>query len=322
MRATQVWLGLWVAGMMAAGGSWWQGRTARTEREALRAKNQAGQVALRAALAKNEQRASRARAEGDQARAALAQLAETLPTTPERAEQPPAAPSTAKIDPPKTFAELVRRSVGDSDRPEEQVRWFALLRAANHREYAAFFRGLNLDDAQRAAFVAHKAKLDEQHSDLNAAARAQGFGTNDPAIIKLRGELYSTYEKSQRELLGEAGYRELKEFERTSDVRSNVADLAGLAAVSGLALTPVQRDQLVRAIAEASPTYRKGGRANLALDVEWPVLQAAMANILTEEQHTLFATQEPGGSGLFFARWNAELVRATRAEKAKTAPKP
>lgn len=320
MSAGRVWLGLWLVGVAAAGGFWWNQRAERLEQEGEVAKDRARQVALRQAWEKDDQRLARARSESEKVRGTLAEL-EKAASAARKPGQVPSIESAGRPEPPKDFSKLVKQATVGLDRPESQVRWFASRRTATRRLYAPLFRGLNLDDAQREAFVAHKAKLDESNSDLNAAAHAQGFDINDPAIVKLRGEFYSSYEKAQRELLGETGYRELKEFERTSGARDRVGNLAGLAAVSGLALTPVQADQLVRAIAEASPAYRKGGNASI-VDLDWPALEAAMGTILSAEQRTLFATQEAPGSGLFFARWNVELLRATRAEKAKTAPKP
>ena len=322
MSATRVWLGLWLVGVAAAGGFWWNQRAERLEKEGEVAKDRARQVALRQAWEKDEQRLARARTESEKVRGTLAEL-EKAASSAKKPVQVPSIKSAGRPETPKNFSESVRQAIANADRPESQVRWFASLRAATQRQYAPLFRGLNLDAPQREAFIANKAKLDESNSDLNAAAQAQGFDVNDPAIVKLRGELYSSYEKAQRELLGEAGYRELKEFERTSSARDRIGSLAGLAAVSGVALTPVQIDQLLRAFADASPAYRKGGSASIA-DLDWTALEAAMGTILSAEQRTLFATQEtPGGAGgLYHARWNAELVRATRAEKAKAAPKP
>lgn len=322
MSAGRIWLGLWLIGVAAAGGLGWNYRAARLKGASEVAHHRARQIALGEELARDEQRIARARAEAEQSGGKLAQLEKVASAAKVPKEVRPSGDST-KPQPPKNFSEFVKQSLLDFDRPDSQVRWFASLRAATQRRYAPLFRTLNLDALQREAFIANQAKLDESHSDLNAAALAQGFGTDDPAIVKLRGELYSSKEKAQRELLGEAGYRELKEFERTSSARDWVGNLAGLAAVTGMALTPVQTDQLLRAFVEASSAYRKGGRASVS-DLDWPALHAAIDTIMSPEQRALFATQEvPGGAGgLFHARWSAEMYRATQAEAAKTAPKP
>ena len=178
------------------------------------------------------------------------------------------------------------------------------------------FRQLGLSGVQREQFIKNLSDYEERNSDLNAAAEALGIEINAPEIGKARGELYADHATAQKALLGEDGYRKLQGFDRTASMRESVANLAGLAAVNGVAFSPMQAEQLVSALAEAVPAYRTGGRASL-VDAEPVAVQVALARVLTTEQQAVLATQEaPGGAGgLFHPRWNAELNRATRLEK-------
>lgn len=315
MSRRRIWLGVAVAVALAAGTQGWRAATVREEAKRILVAEQARQRELRTAMASDEKAASQSESATTRTRAELAAL-NAKPV----AAGVPAPASPPKPEVPKTWAEAARRWALEHDRPEAQVRWFAQMREAKRRQHEPLFRRLNLVARQREQFIENLAMRDERHSDLNAAAESQGFGLSDPGISKLRGELYSDYEKEQKALLGEAGYKELVDFDRTSRLRDTVANLAGLATVSGVALTPAQTEQLVRALAESSPAYRKGGRASLTdPDTDWAAVQATLPVILTEEQRTLFATQEPsaGAGGLLHAKWNAELLRATKAEKAK-----
>lgn len=302
------------AGLAALATGWWawQARVGRVAAEAAGGAERARAAAMREGLVREEQRAAQARAKGDAAQAKLAVSATPsapIVKVPEVEKKPSGASS---------FAEAQRKWAQEFDRPEEQVRWFEQRRASNRRKYEGLFRQLGLNEAQREQFIRNFSEREERHSDLNAAAKALGFELESPDIVKARGELYAEHDKAQKALLGEAGYRAMEDYDRTSRVRESVANLAGLAAVSGVPLLAGQTEALVRALAEAVPGYRRGGTATLT-DAEPAAVDAALAQVLTPEQHAVLKTQEaPGGAGgIFHARWTGELNRATAAERKK-----
>jgi len=229
-----------------------------------------------------------------------------------------------------SFAEAARKWAAEYDRPENQVRWFAQQRRSNQKRYEPLFRELQLNDTQRAQFIENLARRDERVSDLNAAAHALGMDLGAHGVVtsgqgeipKLRGVLYSEAAQAQKSLLGETGYLRVQEYDRTAGLRETVGNMAGLAAVSGMALSSAQLDQLVRKLADQSPEYRKGGRASL-MDMNPAELPTVLAAVLTAEQQRLFSTQEsPGAAGaIFHAQWNAALVQATKAEKQNASAK-
>jgi chromosome segregation ATPase len=264
-------------------------------------------AALRREIERDERRVADARTKAEVARTAMAS---------------PAAPKAKATEPPMreasttSWADAARTWAREHDRPEAQVRWFEQRRAENRGRYAGLFRQLDLSHVQRERFIRDLSELEERQSDLHAAAQAVDIDLSAKEINKARGELYSELAAAQKALLGETGYRAMQEYDRTASVREAVGRLAGLAAVNGVAFSPAQAEQLVPALAEAVPTYRTGGRASL-VDAEPTAVRAALARVLTAEQQAVLATQEATGSagGLFHARWNAELGRATRAEK-------
>ena len=156
--------------------------------------------------------------------------------------------------------------------------------------------------------------------DLTAAAHAQGLSLEDPAVSKLRAQLFAEHEQQQRALLGDKGYHELQGYERTLAPRELMRSLAAVAVVEGVPFSPQQIEQLIGLAASASSGYRKGGTAG-TIDVDWDLVLEQSRSLLSERQFALVKSSEPPGGGIFHARWNAELVKATRGAKKANSPK-
>lgn len=321
MSRGRVMPGAALALVVIAAGVWWRAEAQRREAVATVAAEGARQRALHGELQREHDRAARAETEVEQLRGALAEWRQRATGQESRRLVPGAPDSRPKPTVPQTLAEAVKQWDLERDRPEQQLRWFAQLREGNRRRYAPLFRHLAFEARQREEFIANLAARDERHSDLNAAAQSVGVDLNDPGLVRLRGEIYHGYEEAQRALLGETGYAQLREFERTAGLRNTVGNLAGLAAIEGVPLTVPQTEQLVLALAACSPAYGRGGAASVS-DLDWSAVPAALATVLTAEQRTLLETQEAPGGGLFHGKWNGALTRATRAERAQGAAVP
>ena len=155
--------------------------------------------------------------------------------------------------------------------------------------------------------------------DLNSVAQAQGLSLSDAAVSKLRGGIMAEYDQQQRVALGDAGFEELRTYERTSGVRKIARNLAALATVQDAPFSPLQLEQLVGVFANASAAYRNGGGAS-ASNVDWDAALTEAAAVLSPRQLELIRTIEPDGGGILHARWSAELTKAAR-EESKT-PRP
>lgn len=224
----------------------------------------------------------------------------------------PAVPEAPDV----TMGDFIKRSYATAERKSAiDDGWRARRRTALSQQYEVLFRGLGLDARQRETFVENLLKRDEQQLELSEAALAQGFRVGDPAITKMRGGIFADYETAQRTLLGETRYGAMVEFDRTSGLRALVSSLAGTAAVAGAALTPAQTQALMRAMAEESGSYQRGGSAMTAT-VNWDKWRARLPAFLDEAQVKIITTMEaasPNG-GLLHVRWNDALSRATKAE--------
>jgi hypothetical protein len=172
-------------------------------------------------------------------------------------------------------------------------------RANMAQSYGAFWRSLGLSPDQIERFQGIMMDHDARMMDLDAAAQLHGPGKPDPAVDALRRETDDALRSAQLQLLGEAGYDQLQEYQRTLPVRTTVDGLAGSLALADLPLSPQQAERLVTIIANSSSTYRDGGTAESATvdtDAMWRgqrEYQEAYdwAPILTQAGEVLSASQ-------------------------------
>jgi hypothetical protein len=212
-----------------------------------------------------------------------------------------------------TLNEEIKRWQEEQRRPEAQLKDLAERRARLPNTFGLFYRQLRLTAEEVRAFEDIAMRREEQVGDLMAVAQAQGLSLGDRAVSKLWETIHGDIERQQRELLGEAGFQELKTYERTAGIRDVVRHLAALTTVFGETFTPQQIERLVPLIANTTEGFRKGQYAS-AIAVDWNAALAAAATVLSPRQIELISTFEPDGGGMFHARWNGELVKATRPE--------
>jgi hypothetical protein len=202
--------------------------------------------------------------------------------------------------------------------PKEQIRRLVARRLALATIYGPLFRSLCLSSAQSEKFLDATLKGEEQQMDLSAVMRSQGLSEDDPMVAKLQRESDAELQAAQRELLGEAGYRQAQDYGRTYVVRELVSGLAGAAAVAGTPITVQQAEQMTQLLANSSGHYRNGGPADVA-EIEWDKIDTLARPILSESQLTLFKTVEPPGTAYFRKRFDQVFNQATKAEAAGTA---
>ncbi|MES2697961.1 MAG: hypothetical protein V4773_31155 [Verrucomicrobiota bacterium] len=217
----------------------------------------------------------------------------------------------------ETWAEFIRGASAAQKDPAWQLKQLNSLRARTGDRYGILYRAAGWSSDRTRAFEDNYMKREEHHMDLNAAAQAQGIDLSDPAIVKMRGEIYREYEKAQRALLGDAGYAQLEDYERTSSLRDIVRAVGGAATVEGTPITSEQAEAVVRVLANASESYRQGKPAS-ATNVDWAAAERELAGVLSDAQLAFFRSVEAPG-GVFHARWGAELNKAMAAERKRKA---
>jgi len=148
--------------------------------------------------------------------------------------------------------------------------------------------------------------------------QAQNLDFSDPAISQLYRQADTDYTAAQKALLGEQGFAQLQDYNRTLPVRELTANLAGMFAVTGDPLTPEQSERLVQALANGSAGYLKGQQAlQGGLDLDWAEVDRLAAAVLAPAQLEIFQTTELpiGGEGRFWVQVNKTINEARNAEK-------
>jgi hypothetical protein len=230
---------------------------------------------------------------------------------------------TEKVTPPplvvlNSLERVVKASLEKSAQREEDPKVqnlsFASMRVSLAAKYAYLFRTLGLSSEQSEKFLDITLKRVEQGVDLGAAVRAQGMSADDPVVDKLGLQMRQECETAQRELLGEAGFRQLQDYERTADMRELVRSTASAATVAGTPFTPPQAEQLIQVLANANDKYRSGGKASVQ-NTDWDAVEAPARALLSEAQYAFLQL-----SSRRLSRQADDLIgRARKADAASAA---
>lgn len=170
--------------------------------------------------------------------------------------------------------------------PALQAIWLAARQARLSRSYGLLYQQLRLSPDQIEKLQAAMMQLEEQTMDLGGIA-----GKQDPAdraaIAALRKKAHEEFEAVLRNVLGDDGTRQLREYERVGMVRNVIGTVAGTAAIEGIPLTPAQAEQLTSFVATATKRYSSGGPADVTT-VNWETVDAQMQPVLSPEQFEIF----------------------------------
>jgi len=195
--------------------------------------------------------------------------------------------------------------------PTLQALWLNSGRARLAQEYGPFFAAQQLTPAQVAQFTANALQRQEQLMDLVGAAQTQGADSK-AAVATLQQQANDAFAAAQIALLGAEGFRQMQDYDRSTQVRLAVEGLVGSATLEGLPLTAEQAAQLTTALANATSRFAAGGRAELAT-LNWDAADAQARQILTPAQFALFKSAAPLASGA--TRWNLQLDAAVSHAK-------
>ena len=301
--------------VMFAGGAglaviaWQQaGRARATRMES--GKIAAQEAAVRSDLKRTEQRLAAAERQRAARRAEIDALPGRTVAIPQP-KAPPAAPARRSMN----ILEIIRNE------PDAEAFYLESRRSQLAAKYGPLLRSLGLRAEAAAKFQDIYIKREEAQMDLADVLRTKGTQESGAAVAKLMAAAEAEYEAAQRELMGEAGYRQLQDYERTSSMRGMVSAIAGVAAVEHVPFSAAQADALVRTIAETSLGYRNGGFATIS-DIDWETVDAQARAILSPEQFDVYRTMDPGPTrgGLLQNRMYALVDSAKRAEAKQVAP--
>ncbi len=229
--------------------------------------------------------------------------------------QRPKSKSGSDAQPPN-FIQLLE------DNPSLQILKLASRRAQLVVTYGPFYRVLGLTPPQIDQFEQNILHREEQLSDLWASSRNQGLSSTTPAVQKLAQQLESDYQAAQRDLLGEAGAKQLANFELTTYFRENVCDLAGGAAMAGTPFDAAQAERLLPILIDAAATYPNTD-AHDSSKIDWSRVETQAKTLLTADQLAAIDTMEflgaRGTGARFLPALHGAIATAVEEEKKTTA---
>lgn len=196
-----------------------------------------------------------------------------------------------------------------SSHPKLLDQFLRSYRASLSQRLLVYYQMAGLSPAQIASFEALATKHQAEATNLAAAAAAEGLDQSDPAIAALRQQQDEQFRADQIALLGDAGYRQLLDFNRSAKALDLVNGAAQLAADPADAYTSTQAEQLMQIVANASPQYQQGGAVDTT-SVDWDRVLAQAAPILSPPQLDALRTQAQA------IRLVAELLPSYRAQQA------
>jgi RNA polymerase sigma factor (sigma-70 family) len=184
----------------------------------------------------------------------------------------------------KLAQEVDAKLVAMSD-PEVQRTRIEMERIGMGLRFSQLYRNLNLTPEQVARFEARWIESRQEGVDILAAAKSNGVAPDDPVIRTLASQGKEKYENDMRAILGETGFAEYQNYERSYPARDVVGGMLANLTFAGAPLSSDQMNQLTRAIAEQSVSYQKGGRVGeRGNDVNWPAVVAQAQQFLSPAQ--------------------------------------
>ena len=142
-------------------------------------------------------------------------------------------------------------------------------------QFQLLYDRAHLSSEQIERFEALMTDAEQDRLDLQAATKAQGLAANDPALSKMRQQTEEKLQSAQKEILGDAGYLLLQQYNRQKPLLALTTSVASPVAYTGTPLSAPQVDQLLEVLSNASSQYQTGGRADLTTIDSKRVLQNA-----------------------------------------------
>mgnify|MGYP007068284940 CR=1 FL=1 len=215
-----------------------------------------------------------------QAQTELVRAREQIAALRQNAAAPAPAPAVAPITGAVAAASAPERPTGPEDgaplgRPGRFARAIADLSSdpeiapllLNQRKravasrYAALLARLGLPPAQTEQLKTLLAEKQLSRSDAQMMARTQGLGREEAQRMAQQADAES--DAAIKALLGEAGFNQLQDFDRTYAQRTTVGSLAERLSYAGASLQTAQQEQLIQILA-ANATPAPGGRGGEA----------------------------------------------------------
>lgn len=181
--------------------------------------------------------------------------------------------------------------------PEVQALEVATARGRMETQFGLFCKKLGLPPAQQEKFYENLMTREARVADVRAAGEAKDIADTDEIMSRLTMEAFTVCDTAQRELLGEAGYNQMKDYVAALPAREMVSGLAVVTTAAGIPLSPEQMERLVPLLREKTPAENFGMIVKEE-DSSWERMDTVVRGVLTDEQFTLFKTVELRGTSV------------------------
>lgn len=156
---------------------------------------------------------------------------------------------------PAPGADLLTSAMSLLDNPDMQRTMAARQRAALNARYGALFKSLHLDAATLAQFKDLLVEKQMVSSDVLSVVAKQGLNPlqNRQEVARLMASAQTEIDGKIKNLLGDDGYGEFQNYQRTQPQRALVTQLEQNLSFTDAPLTAAQSEQLVQVLSASTP---------------------------------------------------------------------
>lgn len=168
-----------------------------------------------------------------------------------------------------------------AEHPGWQALYEAGDRAGFQLRYAALIQALGLSDAQRDLLTAELSRYDLNLQAVGKTAGDRQWAPDDPRTQDLRQAEDARHAAQLTQLLGEAGYRQFREFDRTANLRDLVGDFALQLSAMNAPLSADAAEQLIQSLARHTDEWQGKSNRNA---IKWDAVLVDAQAILPPDQ--------------------------------------
>jgi hypothetical protein len=186
---------------------------------------------------------------------------------------------------PEKLEETAKKEASSIKEQEKKAREF---RSGIVGRYAPFCYRAGLNAAQIDQLEMMMTEHWQDTADLKAIAELKKLKNDDAEVAQLRTKADDTLQKNEKALLGDGGFRQLQEFERTLPARDFVSAMATQLYHTNTPLTSDQAENLTNLLVDNNQAYTKGGKVDLA-ETDWQTVHEKLVTVIAPgKQSTAF----------------------------------
>ena len=181
--------------------------------------------------------------------------------------------------------ETAKKEADSITEQEQKARGY---RAHLVAQYAPFYYRTGLNNEQIDRLETMLTDHWQSTADIAAIAEEKKLKDEDSALADLRKSTDQTLNNAKIELLGEAGFQCLQDYERTLPARDFTAAVTENLYFTDAPLNADQAEKLTQMLADNSRSYQEGKKVDVT-ETDWGKVLEQMPSILSPKQRTAFS---------------------------------